>query len=141
MRESDNRRLVQHTLFRTRHARAFLQRSPLYQLLHNAPPGHGGFKFRPGLLHLRSVKCDFRVLLVGQFTQVPLVLVQRVDSRRLDPSARGHRHPGQHASPLFFEFPALVPQGRVFAAHRRQRLPLDVLLVLPDAQQGRVTFG
>ena len=141
MHVSDDRGFVQRALFPARHPRALGPFNALHQFLHDAPPGHGGFKFRPRRLHLLPVKCDFGVLRVGQFSQMTLILIQHTLSCRLKARPRSNRRLFQHAAPVLVQFSPLMTQRRVFAPNHRQRLALEVFLTLPHAQKHGVTFG
>lgn len=140
MHEANHRGLVECTLFTAGNARALDPFHTLDQLLHDAPPGHGGFKFRPRRLHALPVKCDFGVFGVGQLPQVPLVSVQRLLPRGIERRAGRDRRVVEHAPALVLEFPAVPAQRRVFTPRQGQRLAFEVFLALPHAQEHRVTF-
>jgi hypothetical protein len=140
VRVPDHRGFVQGALFAPGDARALSPLHTLDQLLHDAPPGHGGFKFGARGLHLVRVKCDFGVLGVRQFTQMPLELVEGLHAARLDGLSGRHGRALEYTPALFLELAAVAPQRGMFAARERERLALDVLLAFADSQQCRVTL-
>ncbi len=141
VREADYGRFVQYALVPARDARALGPIHAFNQLLHHAPPGHGGFKFRARRLHPLRVKCDFGVLGVGELSEVPLVLIERLKPGRIDARAGRERCARQHRAVVLFELAALTPERGMFLADNRQRLAPNLLLAFPHVEQRRVTFG